>query len=83
VKWGCEGPLLIYLVLPPAMRARALGGQGTHVCEGACTSAGGAHANRVGHARQRGSGRARLWVRARTPVMRGGAHAYDEGAAHG
>ena len=46
VKWGCEGPLLIYLVLPPAMKARALvearcarlrgsmhgGGEGMHAC---------------------------------------------------
>jgi hypothetical protein len=24
VKWGCEGPILINLVLPPAMKARAL-----------------------------------------------------------
>ena len=28
VKWDCEGPLLIYLLLPPAMRARALVGVG-------------------------------------------------------
>jgi hypothetical protein len=90
VKWGCEGPLLIYLLLPPAMRARALGGQGAHncghgahVCEGARTSAGGAHASGVGRARQRGGGRARLRVRAHTPAMRGGAHAYEEGGAHG
>jgi hypothetical protein len=67
VKWGCEGPLLIYLVLPPAMRARALGGQGAHNC---------------GHGAHVCGGRTRQRGRARTPAMRGGVHAYEEGGAH-
>jgi hypothetical protein len=81
VKWGYEGPLLIYLVLPPTTKARTLvglgcarlraghaqGRKGVNVYEGVQTGVGKAHtAAGVGCKHLYGGG-------ACTPT-RGGAH---------
>jgi hypothetical protein len=73
VKWGCEGPLLICLVLPPAMKARALVGAGcAQLRAGQARLRGGAH----------GSGEGTSACRDRTRTSAGGAHPCGEGT-HG
>jgi hypothetical protein len=79
VKWGCEGPLLIYLILPPAMKARVLvGARCARLRAGRPRLRGGTHGG--------GEGAHACGGRARTPPWGGrarlleGAHTCGKGA---
>jgi hypothetical protein len=75
VKWGYEGPFLIYLVLPPVTKARTLVGQGAHDCgQGAYGGGKGMH---VCEGARMGVGKAR------TPAGVGANASMGGGGAHG